>query len=48
MEQTIGKNVVAVVGQVQNQHIVIPIQPQKQQLVQQQEHNRGNVKPVER
>ena len=48
MEQTIGKNVVAVVGQVVNQHIVIPIPLQKQQPVQQQEHNKENVIPVEK
>ena len=48
MEQTIGKNVVVVVGQVVNLHIVIPIPQRNNQLVQQQEPDKEPVVHVKK
>ena len=48
MEQTIGKNVVVVAGQEQKVLIAIHTLQLKQQPVQQQEHNKENVIPVEK
>ena len=47
MKRITGKYVTHVVGQVQNQYIIIPIKQPKSQPVQKKEQNKELVIPVE-